>query len=443
MKDQSSQLFFGNQEPKKSLKPAPLAYLCSPKNFEEFYGQEHILGEGKLLRRAIESDRLGSGILFGPPGTGKSALARLVAVKTQSYFSELNAVTAGVQDLRKEIESSRFRLQNQGQKTILLLDEIHHFNKSQQDALLPDVERGIITLIGLTTENPHFYVNAALRSRSQLFEFFPLSECHLEKILERGIKELEGILKETKIKIAEEAKKHWILNAGGDARRILNALEIAVYSTQKNQGGILDITLQISEESLQKKAILYDKSGDEHYDTISAFIKSMRGGDPDAALYWMAKMIEAGEDPRFIIRRAVICASEDVGNADPNALILAAAALDAIEFVGMPEARIILAQAVAYISCAPKSNAAYLAIENALSEVKTKKIRQVPNHLKDASLDRESRGHGKGYRYPHDYPGHWVRQEYMPDPVHFYNPTESGAEKDIKERLDRWRKNGS
>ncbi|MBI2118123.1 MAG: replication-associated recombination protein A [Elusimicrobia bacterium] len=420
----------------------PLSYLCSPATLDEFFGQEQLLGSGKLLRRLIESDRIFSSIFFGPPGTGKSALARLIALKTQSFFVEMNAVTTGVGELKKIIESAKIRLQTQSQKTILLIDEIHHFNRSQQDALLPDVERGTITLIGITTENPNFYVNSALRSRSRCFEFFPLKENDLEKILDRGLNKMETILKK-KIKIEDQAKTLLLERSSGDARILLNALEIGAKSAPFEGDGILCFTLKIAEESLQTRGLAYDKKGDEHYDTISAFIKAMRGGDPDASLYWMAKMLEGGEDPRFIARRILICASEDVGNADPLALTLALSAFQALEFLGMPEARIPLAQAVAYIASAPKSNASTLAIGKALAEVKNGKARQVPAHLKDSNLDKETRGHGKGYLYPHNFPNHWVKQEYMPEPKIFYEPQDQGKEKEIKERLKFWRTHAS
>lgn len=419
---------------------APLALRLSPKNLDQFYGQEHILAPGKLLRRAIEADRVASVIFFGPPGSGKSALARLIAQRTQGHFVEMNAVTAGVADLRKEIEAAKLRRQAQRKKTILLVDEIHHFNRSQQDALLPDVEKGTMTLIGITSENPFFYVNAALRSRSQIFEFKALQKSDLEKVLERALTDKQDGFGEQNIELTAEAREHLIEMSNGDARRLLNAFEIGVNTTWKDADGAIRFDLKVAEESLQKRALLYDKKGDEHYDTISAFIKSMRGGDPDAAVYWMAKMIESGEDPRFIARRILICASEDVGNADPRALMIASAAFQAVELVGMPEGRIPLSQAAIYVACAPKSNAVYLAINDAQEEVRQGPRREVPNHLKDASLDREALGHGQGYKYPHDFPGHWTAQEYMPDPKTFYEPTDLGEEKRAAERLKEWKK---
>ncbi|MDR2811521.1 MAG: replication-associated recombination protein A [Endomicrobium sp.] len=407
----------------------------APCCFEEFMGQDNIVGNDKLLRRTIEADNLGSVIFFGPPGSGKSALAKIIASKTKSYFEEANAVTIGISDIRKIIESAKSRSELSGKKTILMLDEIHHFNRSQQDALLPDVERGIITLIGITTENPFFYINAAIISRSTVFEFNSLSQKALSTIMESALNDKDKGLGKYNVRMSEEAKKHLIANSGGDARKLLNAFEIGVLSTKVNKDGVRVFDINVAQESMQKKAVVYDRSGDAHYDHISAFIKSMRGTDPDAAVYWLAKMLSAGEDPRFIARRIIICASEDVGIADPRALILAVSALNAVEFVGMPEARIILAQAVIYVACAPKSNASYLAIENALAEVKSGKDRNVPNHLKDATLDRKELCHGKGYKYPHDFEGHYVKQEYWIDPVEIYTPTKEGYEGKIRERL--------
>ncbi len=415
---------------------APLARRMSPQTLEEYAGQEHILGTGKLLRRTIEADRLNSVIFYGPPGTGKSALARIIARTTRSHFVETNAVTIGIEDVRRIIKEATARLETEGKKTTLLLDEIHHFNKTQQDALLPHVERGLITLIGITTENPFFYVNAALISRSTLFEFKALDQKNLEGIIDRALTDEKLGLGNQKVEITKEAKEHLLKNAGGDGRRLLNALEVGALSTPRSKDGIVHFTLEVAEESLQRRALLYDKSSDEHYDHASAFIKSMRGSDPDAALYWMAKMLAAGEDPRFIARRIVICASEDVGNADPHALMLAVAALNAVEFVGMPEARIVLGQIVTYISGAPKSNAAYLGIDKAMSEVHNGPARPVPLHLRDASMDGKARGHGKGYKYPHDFPGHYTQQVYWPDPVTLYEPTEQGYEAKIRERLN-------
>lgn len=434
-----SETSFGERSFKKEFR-APLAYRFTPKTLDQFFGQEHLLAPGKILRRAIEADQLGSVIFFGPSGTGKSALARAISRITKSHFIELNAVTCGVAEIRKEIEAARLRIEANSQKTILLIDEIHHFTRSQQDALLPDVERGIFSLIGITTENPYFYVNSALRSRAQVFEFFPLNQEALKKILERAIADQEEGLGLFEIQMDEDAKTHLLTMCDGDARRLLQALEIGVTTSSLSQNGRIHFTMTVAEESIQKRALTYDKSGDEHYDTISAFIKSMRGSDPDAAIYWMAKMLEAGEDPRFIARRILICAAEDVGNADPRALLVANAAFQAVEVLGMPEGKIPLAQAALYVACAPKSNASYCAVQKAIQEVKKGKYRPVPNHLKDSTLDRPARGHGEGYKLPHDYPGHWTEQEYMPDPKIFYEPAEEGEEKKIKERLKKWGK---
>ncbi len=424
---------------KKSLGDAPLARRMSPQTLQEWAGQEHILGEGKLLRRAVDADRLSSAIFFGPPGCGKSGLARLIAKKTQAYVEELNAVTAGVADVRKVIEAAKERQSLSSQKTLLVLDEIHRFNRSQQDALLPDVERGLITLIGLTTENPYFYVNSALLSRAQVFEFKPLSEKALWKVLDNAIRDKERGLGKMTLVLEDDARHHLVNLSNGDARRLLNALEIGALTTAPDKNGKVHITLSVAEECVQKRSIQYDKTGDAHYDVASAFIKSLRGGDPDASLYWMAKMLAAGDDPRFIARRLIISASEDVGNADPRALLIAHAALSGVELVGMPEARIILAQAATYIASAPKSNAAYLGIEKAISEVNEGKPREVPNRLKDASLDRKALGHGEGYLYPHDFPGHHVAQQYWPNPIPLYEPTDLGYEGEMKKRLDSWK----
>ena len=417
----------------------PLALRVAPDSLDKFVGQEHILGNGKLLRRAIESDRLGSVIFYGPPGTGKSALAKIISKHTNSYFVESNAITIGVQDLRKIIRSAYQRKEINNKKTILLLDEIHHFNRIQQDVLLPDVEKGIIILIGITTENPYFYINSALLSRSLVFEFKPLKENEIKTIIDNALKDKNSGLGNYKIKITEDALNHIVKYSEGDARKSLNALEIGVLTTKPEKDGTIIFDINVAEESIQKKAILYDKTGDQHYDHISAFIKSVRGSDPDSALYWLAKMLSAGEDPRFIARRLVILASEDVGNADPQALSIAVACLHAVEFVGMPEAKIPLAQATIYISCAPKSNSSYLAICSAEEEIEKGPKREVPDQLKDAHLDSEKFGHGKGYKYPHNFKGHFVEQEYMPDRKIFYIPTEQGYEIEIKKRLEAWR----
>ncbi len=414
----------------------PLAARMAPEDWAQFVGQDHLAGEGSLLRRAIEADRLGSVIFFGPPGTGKTALARLIAHKTRAHVEQTNAVTIGVPEIRKLLQAALERRRAQNRRTLLILDEIHHFNRTQQDALLPDVEKGVVTLIGLTTENPHFYVNAALISRSTVFEFRPLGPDDLRRILRQALQDPERGLGKRQVVLEPEGEEHLLRMADGDARRALNALELAVLSTPPDARGRVRIGLPEAEASTQRRALRYDKSSDDHYDTVSAFIKSLRGSDPDAALYWMAKMLAAGEDPRFVARRLLIAASEDVGNADPLALVVANAAFEAVEKVGMPEARIVLGQAAAYVAAAPKSNAAYLGINEALREVENGPRREVPDHLKDANLDRKTRGHGEGYKYAHDFPGHFVKQEYMPLWKKFYAPTDLGFEKKIKERLE-------
>jgi putative ATPase len=399
----------------------PLAYRMCPRTLDEYIGQGHILGKGKLLRRAIEADRITSLILYGPPGTGKTALARIIAARTEAHFEWLNAATAGLDELRKVLNTARARKAN-GQRTILFLDEIHRFNKLQQDALLPDVEEGNITLIGATVENPFFYVNSALLSRSQVFELKPLSEEDVLKILLNALNDKERGLGNLNLDVDEDALRHLSRISDGDARRGLSALEVAALTTPPNKDSRIKIDLEAAEESIQKKVVLYDKKGDQHYDTISAFIKSMRGSDPDAAIYYLAKMLYAGEDPRFIARRIVICASEDVGDADPMALVIATSCLRAVEFIGMPEARIPLAQAAIYIAKAKKSNACYLAIEAAMKDIEKEQTMAVPNHLKDAHYPGAKKlGHGKGYKYPHDYGGH-VEQEYMIKKKKYYKP---------------------
>lgn len=412
----------------------PLAARMAPRSLDEFAGQAALLGPGKLLRRLVESQRFTSAIFFGPPGCGKTALARFIAGQSNAEVVELNAVTAGVADIRKAVEQAKYSA-TLGRKTLLLVDEIHHFNKTQQDALLPSVERGDVLLIGMTTENPGFYVNAALRSRVTAFEFMPVPESELEKILDNAVNDNDRGVSSLRVILTPEAKAHLVRQAHGDARRLLNALEIAALTTAPDMNGERRVNLAVAEESIQKRQIRYDKKSDDHYDHISAFIKSIRGTDPDAALYWMAKMLEAGEEPRFIARRILIAASEDVGNADFRALLVAEAAFRAVEVLGMPEARITLAQAVTFVASAPKSNAAYLAIDKASAEVREGPPREVPLPLRDANMDAKERGHGAGYKYPHDFPGHWTAQEYMPNPVRFYEPTDQGDEKRIAERL--------
>ncbi|MDQ7787991.1 MAG: replication-associated recombination protein A [Thermodesulfovibrionales bacterium] len=406
---------------KKETTGQPLAFRMCPRTLEEYAGQQHILGEGKLLRRAIEADRISSIILYGPPGTGKTALARVIAEKTKAHFEWLNAATIGIDEIRKVIQNAKTR-KARGVRTILFLDEIHRFNKLQQDALLPDVEEGNIILIAATVENPFFYVNSALLSRSQIFELKPLTEDDLLFVLKNALRNSERGLGSMKISIDEGVLKHITRMSDGDARKALSALELACLTTPPDESGRVHISLAIAEESIQKKVIVYDKKGDQHYDTISAFIKSMRGSDPDAAVYYLAKMIYAGEDPRFIARRIVICASEDVGEADPMALVVATAVLRAVEFVGMPEARIPLAQAVIHIAKAPKSNACYRAIEAALQDVGNEETMEVPDHLKDSHYPGAKKlGHGEGYKYPHDFGG-YIEQDYLKKKKKYYNP---------------------
>ncbi len=420
---------------------APLAVRMRPASFEEFVGQQHILGPGKLLRRAIESGKIGSLIFYGPPGAGKTSLAKIIASFTESAFVQLSAVTSGVRDIRSGGEAARQRLRARGKRTILFVDEVHRFNKAQQDVLLPYVERGILSLIGTTTYNPFFYINAALVSRSQIFEFRPLSNDDVAKILTRALRDAKRGLGGYKVSVAKEALDHIVAVSDGDARKALNALELAVVSTAPGEDGVTEIGLQVAEESIQKKAVVYDTDGDAHYDTISAFIKSMRGSDADAALYWLAKMLYAGEDPRFIARRIVICAAEDVGNADPQALILANAALQAAEFVGMPEAQLPLAQAAIYVATAPKSNSTYKAISKAMADVERERTEAVPEHLRDASYPGAQRlGHGDGYKYPHDYPGHIVEQSYLPRDAVYYEPSDQGYETEIARRIQSWKR---
>ena len=400
----------------------PLAFRMCPGNLDEYVGQSHILGPGKLLRRAIESDRITSIILYGPPGTGKTALARIIAAKTKAHFEWLNAAAIGLDEIRKVIQQAKTR-RAKGMRTIVFLDEIHRFNKLQQDALLPDVEEGNITLISATVENPFFYVNSALLSRSQIFELKPLSEEDILTVLQKALKDKERGLGNLAILADEDALKHLAKMSDGDARKALSALEVAALTTPPDEhSGRVRLTTEIAEESIQKKAITYDKKGDQHYDTISAFIKSMRGSDPDAAVYYLAKMVYAGEDPRFIARRIVICASEDVGNADPMALVVATSALRAVEFIGMPEAKIPLAQATIYVARAPKSNTDYKAIEAALQDISTEGTMEVPDHLKDSHYPGAKKlGHGTGYKYPHNYGG-YVEQEYLKKKKKYYNP---------------------
>ena len=420
---------------------SPLSARMRPVSLEEYVGQKYILGEGKLLTRAIEADRVSSLILYGPPGVGKTTLALCIAKRTRSHFERINAVASNVEEMRKVIAAAQNRRSTSGRKTILFIDEIHRFNKAQQDVLMPDIEEGNIVLIGATVFNPFFALVSPLLSRSMVFELQPLSPDDLMTMMRRALADKERGLGKLHVTIEDQALAFLSSISDGDGRKTLNALEVAVLTTPKSIDGTIHITTAIAQESIQKKQVNYDGDGDAHYDTISAFIKSMRGSDADAALYWMAKMIYAGEDPRFIARRIVICASEDVGNADPQALVLANAAFGATELIGLPEARIILAQAAVYVACAPKSNAVIIGIDRALADVKDKRTQGVPNHLKDGHYKGAAKlGHGEGYKYAHDYPQHYVDQEYMPHDAVYYEPTMQGYEANIKVRMDKLKK---
>jgi putative ATPase len=418
----------------------PLAARMRPRNLDEYAGQTHILGPGQLLRRAIEADRVQSLIFYGPPGTGKTSLAQIIARQTKSKFERLSGVESNVADMRRVLSAAANRLENTGQPTILFIDEIHRFNKSQQDVLLPDVESGVIKLIGATTHNPFFFVNSPLVSRSQIFELRPLTEDDLFSLLHRALADTERGLGYLKISVDENALRHLARISDGDARKALNSMEIAALTTAPDADGVTRITLAVAEQSIQKKAVVYDGDGDAHYDTISAFIKSMRGSDPDAALYWLAKMIHAGEDPRFIARRIMICAAEDVGLADPMALVLANAAFQTAEFVGWPEARIPLAEVTIYIATANKSNSTITAIDAALEDVKSGRTLAVPEHLRDGHYAGAKKlGHGVGYEYAHAGKDHFVAQDYLGADKRYYEPTDQGVEKKIKERVEKWR----
>jgi putative ATPase len=424
----------------KIFRSRPLAARMRPRSLEEYAGQTHILAPGQLLRRAIEADRIQSLIFYGPPGSGKTSLAQIIALQTRSKFERLSGVESNVAEMRRVLSAAANRLENTGNSTILFVDEIHRFNKAQQDVLLPDVESGVVKLIGATTHNPFFFVNSPLVSRSQIFELRPLTEEELLLLLRRALDDKERGLGYMKISADDGAVAHLARISDGDARKALNALEIAVLTTAPQPDGTIHITLAVAEQSIQKKAVVYDADEDAHYDTISAFIKAMRGSDPDAALYWLAKMIHAGEDPRFIARRIVIHAAEDVGLADPMALVLANAAFQAAEFIGWPEARIPLAEATIYIATAPKSNSTITAIGAAMKDVESGRTLEVPKHLRDSHYKGAERlGHGKGYEYAHDYEGHFVPQDYLGVDKTYYEPTEQGSEKKIKERLEKWR----
>ena len=422
---------------------APLAARMRPENLSEVAGQQHILGEGCLLRRAIMADKLSSVILYGPPGTGKTTLGSVIAHTSSAEFVQINATSAGKKDMEEAVAQATSRLAMYSRRTILFIDEIHRFNKAQQDYLLPYVENGTVILIGATTENPYFEVNQALISRSLIFELKPLTPADIQDILSRAVSDREKGMGSFNACLEDDAALFLADAAGGDARRALNAFELGVLTTAPSPDGKIRIDLQIAQECIQQRAVRYDKDGDQHYDVISAFIKSMRGSDPDAAVYYLARMLAAGEDIRFIARRIMICSAEDVGNADPQALQVAVAAAQAVERLGMPEARIPLAMAATYVACAPKSNAAYMAVEKALANVREKKT-TVPPHLQDASYKgAASLGRGLDYKYAHDFPGHYVEQQYLPSEILdevFYEPTENGYEMNILEYLKRIKK---
>jgi putative ATPase len=444
---------FADSRKKNLAAVAPLAVRMRPRTLEEFVGQQHFLGPGKLLRRMLEADRLTSVIFYGPPGTGKTTLAQLVAIYTQSEFVQVNAASVGVKEVRAILESARERLASGGKRTVLFLDEIHRFNRSQQDILLDDVETGLILLVGATTENPFFAVNSPLVSRSQIFQFSAISEEDIRALIRRAIADKERGYGNLRIHISDDALDLWATKSDGDARRALSALEVAVLSqlqektqinSEKEQNKpsapIVEITLDVAEQSIQRKAIVYDGTGDEHYDAASALIKSMRGSDPDAAVYWLARMLEAGEDPRFIARRVAILASEDIGNADPQALSVAAAAFEIVEKIGMPEAQLTLSQAVIYMAMAPKSNASALAIWAASKDVKEGRTIPVPKHLKDSHYPgAEKLGHGTGYQYPHHFSEGIIGQDYLGVDKMYYHPVNRGFEAQILKRLEELR----
>ncbi len=423
---------------KNQAQEEPLASRMRPTTLEEIVGQQHLLGKGRLLYREIQADQLSSIILYGPPGTGKTTIAKVIAHTTKAKFTQINATASGKKDMEEVVQKAKETYGMYQQKTILFIDEIHRFNKGQQDYLLPFVEDGTVILIGATTENPYFEVNSALLSRSSIFELFPLSEADIKTLIHRAVYDPKKGMGSYHAQIDEEAVAFLADQAGGDARIAINAIELGVLTTERSDDGVIHLTTEVISECIQKRVLRYDKKGDNHYDIISAFIKSMRGSDPDAAVYYLAKMLVAGEDVKFIARRMMICASEDVGNADPMALTVAVSAAQAVERVGMPEARIILSQAATYIATAPKSNAAYLAVDAAMESVRETQT-TVPGHLRDSHYaGAKELGRGIGYEYAHDYPHHYVDQQYLPDEIRdvtFYEPGEEGYEKEIRERM--------
>lgn len=433
--------FFDYLKEKNEKEEAPLAGRMRPLTLDEVVGQQHIIGKDKLLYRAIKADKLSSVIFYGPPGTGKTTLAKVIANTTSADFMQINATSAGKKDMEDVVKKARTTLGAYGRKTILFIDEIHRFNKGQQDYLLPFVEDGTIVLVGATTENPYFEVNGALLSRSVIFELYPLKNEEIKTLIYRALSDGERGMGQYGAVIDDDAADFLSDAANGDARAALNAVELGVLTTKKDESGKIRITLDVAQECIQKRVVRYDKTGDNHYDTISAFIKSMRGSDPDAAVYYLARMLYAGEDVEFIARRIMICASEDVGNADPNALVVATAAAQAVSRLGMPEARIVLSQAAIYVATAPKSNSAICAIDAAMENVGTTKTAKIPAHLMDTHYKGAQRlGHGIGYKYAHDFKNNYVKQQYMPEgmeDVHFYEPGDNGYEKEIREHLER------
>ncbi len=432
---------FDHARHKQIEEEAPLAARMRPRTLDEFIGQEHIVGPGRLLRRAIQADQISSLIFYGPPGTGKTTLARIIANTTHAHFIALNAVLSGVKNIREAIAAAEDKRGMFSQKTLLFIDEVHRFNKAQQDALLPHVENGTVILIGATTENPYFEVNKALVSRSRIFQLRPLTENDLRAVAWQALADKERGYGNLRVNLAETALDHLVNVANGDARAVLNAIELAIETTRPDEYGLVNISTEVAEESIQRRAVLYDKDGDAHFDTISAFIKSLRGSDPDAALYWMAKMVYAGESPRFIFRRMIIFAGEDVGMADPNALSVVTAAAQAFDYVGLPEGRFHLAEACLYLATAPKSNSTF-AFFDALAAVEKEREATVPDHLRDGNRDGADFGHGAGYLYPHAYQDHWVAQQYLPQSLQgrvFYQPSQQGYEASIQAQVARRR----